>query len=127
MQSDEGLHLKKGDTVRQENMGPEFHIHGIARLIGNRFATCQHGGHIFKLSNGEVIPDDEPLFLLRGRDKLALPVLKEFEWMILNDTAYTREQIKYIHALFLEILAEFEGYKKRNVEGMKLPGSSLGR
>lgn len=25
------------------------------------------------MSNGEPVPDDEPLFILRGRDRLAIP------------------------------------------------------
>lgn len=37
------------------------------------------GDTIIKTSNGEQIPDDEPVFLLRGRDRLALRALICYE------------------------------------------------
>ena len=42
------------------------------RKIDEKFHTT---GEIVKLSNGEVVPEDEPLFLLRARDRLATQVL----------------------------------------------------
>ncbi|MGH3427736.1 MAG: hypothetical protein ACRDQZ_09250 [Mycobacteriales bacterium] len=30
------------------------------------------GERLIKTSNGQAVPDDEPLFILRGRDKFAL-------------------------------------------------------
>ena len=35
------------------------------------------GDQIVKTSNGDPIPEDEPLFLIRARDYLALPLLHE--------------------------------------------------
>lgn len=36
------------------------------------------GSQIIKTASGEVVPEDEPLFLLRGRDRLALATLRHY-------------------------------------------------
>jgi hypothetical protein len=38
-----------------------------ARDIDSKFAVSTDG-KIYKKSNGEIVPNDEPLFLLRGRE-----------------------------------------------------------
>lgn len=42
-------------------------------------------GNIVKTSNGQIIPDNEPLILFRGRDYLALPLLIRYREMCEHD------------------------------------------
>jgi hypothetical protein len=46
------------------------------RKLDNKFHL--EGEQIIKTSNGEPIPEDEPLFLFRGRDNLALDALDAY-------------------------------------------------
>lgn len=75
-----------------------------------------------KTSNGQIIPDDEPVVILRGRDHLALPLLRIYlevsrvdgctEWFI-------NEQLKTI--------AQFEQFATEHADRMKQPGITMGR
>lgn len=46
------------------------------RRIDAEYGIC--GGELVKLSTGERVPADEPLFLLRARDRLALPLIEVY-------------------------------------------------
>lgn len=52
------------------------------RNLGEKFAVV---GYVYKRSNGERIPDDEPVFLLRARDHLALATLVDYRRRSLVD------------------------------------------
>lgn len=43
------------------------------------------GEQIVKTGNGVPIPDDEPVILFRGRDRLALPVLRFYRDLCVAD------------------------------------------
>ncbi len=47
---------------------------GKARHTDSKFCG-EYGCKDFQKSSGEVVPNDEPLFLLRGRDILAVRLL----------------------------------------------------
>ena len=47
------------------------------RKIDGKVST--DGEHIVNTVSGELIPDDEPLFLLRARDELALRLLRDYD------------------------------------------------
>lgn len=47
----------------------------MRRDAGEKFYI--EGGNVFK-ANGKVIPPEEPIFILRGRDNRALPLLKTY-------------------------------------------------
>lgn len=88
------------------------------RPIGNRFHCF---GDIIKNSNGEVLPADEPLFLIRGRDYLAIPMLERYKKVCAEDGGND-----YILGLFDEIIAEFVKFSVANPDKMKQPGSTRG-
>lgn len=90
----------------------------VRRPIGNRF-HCH--GDIIKNSNGEVLPPDEPLFLIRARDYLAIPMLERYRKACVDDGAND-----YILGLFDEIIREFVKYKLAHPDKMKQPGITRG-
>lgn len=75
---------------------------------------------IVKTSNGDAIPDDEPLFLLRARDNLALPLLCYFQTLCAG--CCTDYQIK----ANAEAIAEFARFRDEHPERMKQPGITRG-
>ncbi len=92
-----------------------------ARDIDSKFAISSDG-KIFKKSNGEIIPDDEPLFLLRGRDILALEFLASYVEIS------KRAGCNAYH--FFKIGETTEGFirfKKEHPERMKMPSITEGK
>lgn len=90
------------------------------RLIGNRFAVRDN--EIVKLSNGEILPRDEPLFLVRARDSLALPCLRQY-----RNLATGAGCNQYLLDLLEEMIAAFERFQNKHPERMKLPGVTRGQ
>lgn len=90
------------------------------RRIDGKFSV--HDSQIVKRSNGEVLPEEEPLFLLRARDHLALPLLRIYEQLSkvdgCNDYHFTALQVA---------LAEFEEFGAKYPERMKQPSITRGR
>lgn len=74
---------------------------------------------IVKTSNGEAIPEDEPLFLARGRDNLALPMLAYFQTLCAGCSDY---QIR----ANAETIAKFTRFRQEHPERMKQPGITRG-
>ena len=72
---------------------------------------------IIKTSNGEEVPDDEPLILFRARDNLAIDMLCEYRQTCI-EAGCTKHQIKAVG----DRLAEFERFAKEHPERMKQPG-----
>jgi hypothetical protein len=63
--------------------------------------------------SGEAIPDDEPVFIFRARDRYALPVL-EYYWTLADDDHH-RQAI-------LDSINEFRAFKHAHPTRMKEPG-----
>lgn len=91
-----------------------------ARKIGNRFEIRDN--QIVKISNGEILPADEPLFLIRARDQLALPALREYRDLMVADGCND-----YIMDLMDEMISKFEEFTFDNPDKMKQPGITRGR
>lgn len=100
------------------------------RKIGNRFAAAvlHDGRHpdqveavIVKLSNREVLPESEPLFLIRARDRLAVPLLRLFRQLMVDDNCND-----YILGLTDQMIDEFEKFRREHPEKMKQPGVTRG-
>lgn len=72
---------------------------------------------IIKTSNGEAIPEDEPCFLIRARDYLALPLLRHYRELCVDDGC-TEFQIAGNDAA----IAEFERFSMEHRERLKQPG-----
>ena len=77
---------------------------------------------IIKTTNGEPIPDEEPRILFRGRDRLALPMLRFYRDLCLKDGA-TDFQLESVDGM----IQEFEEFAEQSPEVLKQPGITRGR
>ncbi len=92
-----------------------------ARNIDSKFAVSTDG-KIYKKSNDEIVPDDEPLFLLRGRDVLAVELLHAY--LAISQKA----NCKGYHFFKLgETVAGFLKFRKDHPERMKIPSITEGK
>lgn len=89
------------------------------RKLDNKFHI--EGEQIIKTSNGQPIPEDEPLFLIRGRDYLALPLLEHYRRLSEQDdcTEYHLEGLS-------KRIEEFRRFATANPQVMKQPGITRG-
>jgi hypothetical protein len=69
-------------------------------------------------SEGNVLPEDMPLFLLLGRDALAVKALREYEMY-----SERRAGDAHLEALHLTI-ADFIRYRREHPDQMKVPQGS---
>jgi hypothetical protein len=113
--------LKNDHLIARPVGGAPYRV-TLHRKISTRFATTSYG-EVIKLSNGEILPGDEPLFVLRARDVLAIPMLLHFEELI--------KQQNYDFSFILELGNEnqrlFKEFAKEHPERMKLPGVTKGK
>lgn len=77
---------------------------------------------IVKTSTGEVVPDDEPVFLIRGKDRLALPALFEYMRLCERDGCNA-----YQLSGCAEMIAQFANWRAANADQMKQPGVTKGK
>lgn len=89
---------------------PKFHIE-----------AGRQGLAIVKTSNGEPIPDDEPLMLFRARDRNALPMLRYYQELCEIDGCndFQMEGIR-------NRIAAFSRFRREHLERMKQPGITRG-
>lgn len=76
-------------------------------------------GKLVKTSTGEEIPLSEPTILFRGRDRLALPMLKYYRQLCVDDGA-TDYQLTSVDGM----IVQFEAYAAENPT--KQPGITRG-
>lgn len=93
----------------------------IKRKVGNRFAISPDG-LLFKVSNGEILPEDEPLFLMRARDHLAVESLVKYRALAERDGCND-----YFLGLLNDTLKEFLDFAATHPEKIKQPGVTRGR
>lgn len=79
------------------------------------------GEQIVKTGNGVPIPDDEPVILFRARDYLALPMLRFYRQLCVEDGC-TRFQLDSLD----DMIRRFEEFAARSPT-MKQPGITKGR
>lgn len=79
------------------------------------------GEQVVKTGNGVPIPDDEPVILFRGRDKLALPMLQFYRQLCVEDgcVAFQLESLD-------GMIREFKEFAVSSPT-MKQPGITKGR
>ncbi len=83
-------------------------------------ADTLHGLMLIKTETKEPIPEEEPVILFRGRDKLAVSVLQEYKKMCIAEGCTPN------HMESLDIMLEkFINFKKWYPDRIKQPGSSL--
>lgn len=92
------------------------------RVIDGKFRAEVRDGRVViaKVSSGEIVPEDEPLFLLRGRDTLALPTLHHYEKLCEFDNTTDYQRTLMGHAI-----AKFADYAS-DPSRMKQPGITRG-
>jgi hypothetical protein len=76
---------------------------------------------IVNRQSGEAIPDDEPIFILRARDVLAVPLLKEYFALV-----YGQCGDSHITAV-RKRLAQFAKWQEENPGRVKKPDTELTR
>ena len=92
-----------------------------ARDIDSKFAVSTDS-QIYKKSNEEIVPEDEPLFLLRGRDVLAIKLL-----MAYAEISKEAGCSPYHFMKLGETIAGFIRFKKDHSERMKMPSITEGK
>ncbi len=90
------------------------------RKIDGKFHV--EGDEIIKTTNGEALPDDEPLFLFRARDRLALRALWAFEEASQRDGC-NEYHMKGIWAA----ISKFTEFREKHPDRMKQPGITGGQ
>ena len=84
------------------------------RKIDGKFST--DGVRIFNTVSGLEVPDDEPLFLLRGRDHNALAAIRAYE-------AVCAQECNDLHmAGIQQVRDKFTKFADENPDKMKQPG-----
>ena len=93
----------------------------MIRRIDSKYSVTSEGV-IIKTSNGVPIPDHEPKFLFRGRDKLAIPMMHYYLILCIQDGCmpYQEESMR-------SMIKEFEEFRDSFKSSMKQPGSTSGR
>lgn len=74
-----------------------------------------------KITNGETIPDDEPIFILRARDRNAVLLLQAYWWFCFYDGCND-----YQMSMLAQRMIEFEQWAEKNPSKMKQPGITRG-
>src|SRR6266550_5665718 len=79
-------------------------------------------GYLVKTSNGERVPDDEPLFILRGRDAVAADTLYHYGRLMIDARCDDLRifEVGLVTGSFYKFRAEHPGR-------MKQPGSTKGK
>jgi hypothetical protein len=85
------------------------------KAIDGKYGT--DGTYLYNLVSGEVLPDDEPLFLLRARDRLAVGIILEYLRSCMEDDC-TDLHVQGVR----EVLIKFEHFRREHPERMKQPG-----
>ena len=107
--------------IYKKKLNERFHIEVELGWVSGQIASEEPTIRIVKTSNGQPIPEDEPLFLTRGRDHLALPLLAHFQKLCAEDGC-TDYQIQGN----AEAIAEFAKFRDEHPERMKQPGITRG-
>lgn len=79
------------------------------------------GERIVKTSNGEAIPDDEPVILIRARDYLALPLLLHYRELSRQDGCND-----YHMSGIDRVIEQFTAFSVEQSARMKQPGITRG-
>lgn len=89
------------------------------KIIDGKYHT--DGEQIIKTSNGQAIPDDEPMILFRGRDRLALPTLEYYKHLCYLDGCN-----EYQMTALQKVIDKFNDFYKTSPT-MKQPGITEGK
>lgn len=91
------------------------------RKIDGKFHIDFDLGEIVKTSSAEIVPRNEPLFLFRARDYLAIPLLEYYRDMCRADGC-TDYQLTTLD----KQIEDFKRWTSNNQDKMKQPGITRG-
>jgi hypothetical protein len=80
------------------------------------------GEEIIKTANGEPIPHDEPVFIMRARDRLAQKLLTAYRLMSLEDGCN-----EYHFQKLDRTISAFTRFREEHPERMKQPSITRGK
>lgn len=89
------------------------------RILDDKFHI--ENDQIVKTSSGEIVPIEEPLFLVRGRDYLAISVIEHYKRLCELDGCND-----YQLSLFDPLISRFKAFSERFPKMMKQPGITRG-
>lgn len=111
--------LDNGRLVLKRRIDEKHHIEfGI--LVGDNWSNAKL--EIIKTTNGQPIPETEPVILFRARDYLAVPMLIHYRTLCASDGA-----TDYQLASMDKMISEFKKFAVDNPTVMKQPGCTLGK
>jgi hypothetical protein len=98
----------------------------MLRIIGDEEKTLDgkfaiRGNRLVKVSSGEPIPEDEPVFIMRGRDHLALEALRYYRQLSVADNCND-----YHFGLLDAQIEKFRAFAREHPEMMKQPSVTRG-
>lgn len=80
------------------------------------------GEQLIKTSNGQPVPEDEPLFILRGRDAQAFATIVHYRDLC-ESQGTPKQRVTDLDA----VIEKFLRFRNANRERMKTPGVTLGK
>lgn len=112
-----------------ENCAPNFSgakmdMQKTSLFMSRKLNSMFHieNNRLIKTTNGQAVPEDEPLFILRGRDALAQCAIRSY----IDDQIEAGIPEDRIVAC-RESLAEFEKFSLEHADRMKNPGITHGK
>lgn len=109
---------KYGIRIEPTTCEPHLFAHTSA-VLDQILDTCRV--QIVKSSSGEPIPDEEPLILFRGRDRLAVEMLRHYRALAVADGC-TQFHLDGID----NRIEQFDTFARAYPERMKQPGITRG-
>lgn len=79
-------------------------------------------GQLIKTSNGQPVPDEEPVFILRARDALAITTLEVYKQLAEEDGTVPEEHINGVQ----EKIDAFRQFRVQYYDRIKAPGITRG-
>jgi len=79
-------------------------------------------GHLIKTSNNSIVPEDEPLFVLRGRDALAIETLHHYVALMAGSGGDPQRMLELGY-----VVHDFRKFSENHPERMKQPGVTRGK
>lgn len=88
----------------------------------NEMFSVDDQGYLVKTSNGERVPDDEPIFILRARDSCAYAAIRVYVDEMYEAGA-PLDRIKAVQ----EVSKKFEQFGVEHQDRVKIPGVTHGK
>ena|SRR5437899_2797914 len=102
----------------------------MIRKINDMFHTDEEG-YLVKSSNGERVPADEPVFILRARDVLAVDTLYFYTELLIKQRPKTLFHLAPHSDMRIyelgQVVGDFLKFKREHPERMKVPGVTQGK